>query len=70
MAAEGEDPAAAAAAEPRRFVLAEGTPELSADEQRAVCLDELRECSDATERVHLYVQQMLDDLELKDDRKL
>ena len=69
-AAAGEDPAEAAAAEPRRFVVAAGAPELSAAERREACLVELRECLDATRRVHVYVQRIIDDYGLKDDRKL
>ena len=55
---------------PRRFFFGEGTAELTEEERRAACLAELRECSDATTRVHQYVQKILDEFELKDDRKL
>jgi len=64
------DAAEAAAAEPRRFLYAEGPPELTKEERRAICLTELVECSEATTKVHLYVQKMIDDFDLKDDRKL
>ena len=40
------------------------------DERMAACLVELRECSDATKRVTDAVQAQLDELGLKDDRKL
>ena len=49
---------------------AEAGEDLTPDERMAACLVELRECSDATKRVTNIVQAVLDDLELRDDRKL
>ena len=43
---------------------------LSPEERMAACLVELRECSDATKRVSDVVQAQLDELGLRDDRKL
>ena len=44
--------------------------DLTPDERMAACLVELRECSDATKRVTNLVQAQLDELGLRDDRKL
>ena len=44
--------------------------DLTADERMAMCLVELRECSEATKRVTNMVQAQLDELGLRDDRKL
>jgi hypothetical protein len=44
--------------------------DLTAEERMAACLVELRECSDATKRVTDVVQAQLDELGLRDDRKL
>ena len=44
--------------------------ELSPEERMAACLVELRECSDVTKRVSDVVQKELDELGLRDDRKL
>jgi hypothetical protein len=49
---------------------AEAGEDLTPDERMAACLVELRECSDVTKRVTNIVQAVLDDLELRDDRKL
>ena len=49
---------------------AEAGKDLTPDERMAACLVELRECSDVTKRVTNIVQALLDDLELRDDRKL
>ena len=43
---------------------------LTQDERMDACLVELRECSDATKRVTNMVQAQLDELGLRDDRKL
>ena len=43
---------------------------LTPDERMAACLVELRECSEATKRVTNLVQAQLDELGLRDDRKL
>ena len=43
---------------------------LTKDERMAACLVELRECSDVTKRVTNMVQAQLDELGLRDDRKL
>jgi len=43
---------------------------LTPQERRAVCVSDVRECSDATRRVTEYVQAMLDELGLRDDRRL
>ena len=43
---------------------------LTAEERMAACLVELRKCSEATKRVTNMVQAQLDELELRDDRKL
>lgn len=43
---------------------------LTSDERMAACLAELRECSDATKRVTNMVQAQLDELGLRDERKL
>ena len=43
---------------------------LTPDERMAACLIELRDCSDATKRVTNMVQAQLDELGLRDDRKL
>jgi len=43
---------------------------LTSDERMAACLVELRECSDVTKRVTNMVQALLDELGLRDDRKL
>ena len=43
---------------------------LTPDERMAACLVELRECSEATKRVTNMVQAQLDELGLRDDRKL
>ena len=43
---------------------------LTPDERMAVCLVELRECSEVTKRVTNMVQAQLDELGLRDDRKL
>jgi len=44
--------------------------ELTPEERMAACLVELRECSDVTKRVSDVVQKELDELGLRDDRKL
>ena len=44
--------------------------DLTPDERMAACLVELRECSEATKRVTNMVQAQLDELGLRDDRKL
>jgi len=44
--------------------------ELTAEERMAACLVELKECSEATKRVTNMVQAELDELGLRDDRKL
>ena len=43
---------------------------LTPEERMAACLVELRECSDVTKRVTNMVQAHLDELGLRDDRKL
>ena len=43
---------------------------LAPEERMAACLVELRECSAATKRVTNLVQAQLDELGLRDDRKL
>ena len=43
---------------------------LTADERMTACLVELRECTEATKRVTDVVQAQLDELGLRDDRKL
>jgi hypothetical protein len=44
--------------------------DLTPEERMAACLVELRECSEATKRVTNLVQAQLDELGLRDDRKL
>jgi len=44
--------------------------ELTADQRRAACLTELRQCSGATRHVTDYVQAMLDEFGMRDDRRL
>ena len=55
---------------PRWRESAEAGAELTAEERMAACLVELKECSEATKRVTNMVQAELDELGLRDDRKL
>jgi hypothetical protein len=55
---------------PRWRESAEAGAALTAEERMAACLVELKECSEATKRVTNMVQAELDELGLRDDRKL
>lgn len=58
---------ASSVSSPDRSMAAE---DLSDEQRRAACLAELRECSRATQAVTDYVQAVLDELGLRDDRRL
>ena len=66
---ETEPPAATLEAEGDALD-AQARVELTPEERRATCLADLRSCCKATELVADYVQGMLDDLGLHDDRRL